>query len=970
MCQRERRIKGKSTFTLVQQWVQLTLFAAAALSVFQSNPLFAATANWDGDSAVGVPGDGVNWSNADNWDENGVADTAPSSTSPGDDLTFGGGTVGTINLGSADRYANSITFTAGFTLGTQGSTAKLNISSGDVTVDSGVSATINAMLGNDNLTLDGGGTLTLTGNNDFRSGNITVDNGILVAGYITSLGFGSEQINANGTLDLNTANSGIGSITNAGTININAVGAGVAAVTNTGNVNVNASAGFGTQTNNAAYTIAAGAAFTGFSGANFTQNAGTLTVNGSMSLTNATFYDNGGTIGGAVTLGSTNHSISTLSFGTESPSGGTFNLIGSTTSGVAAYTAEIYGNIPAGTTVNIEPSNTSTLGTLTVEVNYPMVNNGTLNLSATGQNHNIVIDGELNNTGTINIKPGPTADGGRTIEGSITNSGTLNVNATTVVEGMTNTGTINVAAGKAVSLSEDYFTQTSGTLNINGSVNISGSEFYNNGGAITGSGAVVFSSDNGNTELSFGSTPASGGTFNFVGTTTSTSTYYDAEIYGNIPSGVTVNIEPSDTSTVGTLELEVNYPTVNNGTLNLLATGQNHNIVIEGQLNNNGTININPGPTADGGRTFEGGITNSGTLNVNATTVVEGMTNTGTINIASGKTLSSGSFTQSSGTLNINGTLTTSGYSFDDNGGAITGSGAVILTCDTGFPELSFGSTPASGGTFDLVGTTTSTSIDYDAQTVGSIPAGTTVNIEPSNTSTVGTFTVDVNNAMVNNGTLNLLATGQNHNIVIEGDLNNNGTININPGPTADGGRTIEGSITNSGTLNVNASAISEEQVTNTGSINIAAGKTYTIQQATFYQNSGTIAANGNLLVTSGSMYMNGGTLGGTIEVIGGTFYNNGGTISQTVTLAGEYQGNGVTVDPNLDFGSTPASGGTFDFIGAPSASVTYCDSSLYSNTIPTGVTLNVGNRSVHFSFCCHRIQAGSGGGLMPQRNA
>ena len=60
-------------------------------------------------------GDGVSWSNPDNWTTDGIVDAAPSNASPGDDLTFGGGTVGQINL-QANRVANSLTFTAGFTL--------------------------------------------------------------------------------------------------------------------------------------------------------------------------------------------------------------------------------------------------------------------------------------------------------------------------------------------------------------------------------------------------------------------------------------------------------------------------------------------------------------------------------------------------------------------------------------------------------------------------------------------------------------------------------------------------------------------------------------------------------------------------------------------------------------------------------------------------------------------------------------
>jgi hypothetical protein len=99
----------------------------------------------------------------------------------------------------------------------------------------------------------------------------------------------------------------------------------------------------------------------------------------------------------------------------------------------------------------------------------------------------------------------------------------------------------------------------------------------------------------------------------------------------------------------------------NAGTINLLATGLNHNITFgnNSTLNNIGTLTINPGPTADGTRAINLQINDSGTFNVNAsTTINNNFTNTGNLTIANSKTLSSaggstGNFTQSAGTLAI-----------------------------------------------------------------------------------------------------------------------------------------------------------------------------------------------------------------------------------------------------------------------------------------------------------------------------
>jgi autotransporter-associated beta strand protein len=139
-----------------------------------SSTLLAAPAVFDGNAAVGTPGDNVTWSNANNWTTNGAADTLPAD---GDDLTFGGGTAGgVIDLGSA-RISNSLTFTTNYTLGLASTTLVLTNSTGNVSVNTGVTGTINAVLaGNSGITLSGGGTLLLnrSSGNTF-TGNISVD---------------------------------------------------------------------------------------------------------------------------------------------------------------------------------------------------------------------------------------------------------------------------------------------------------------------------------------------------------------------------------------------------------------------------------------------------------------------------------------------------------------------------------------------------------------------------------------------------------------------------------------------------------------------------------------------------------------------------------------------------------------------------------------------------------------------------
>ena len=158
-----RKIRRASHFSpyfikRLSQWLVLSTALTLAAETH------GAAVVWDGDSAVGTAGDGVSWTDANNW-TNGAVDTLPSGGAPGDDLTFGGGTVGTINLGG-NQFANSLTFNAGFTLGTFATANQLTITTG--VVNTTAAATINAVIaGASGLTLAAGstGSLTLTGNN-------------------------------------------------------------------------------------------------------------------------------------------------------------------------------------------------------------------------------------------------------------------------------------------------------------------------------------------------------------------------------------------------------------------------------------------------------------------------------------------------------------------------------------------------------------------------------------------------------------------------------------------------------------------------------------------------------------------------------------------------------------------------------------------------------------------------------------
>jgi hypothetical protein len=165
----------------------------------------AASVTWTGN------GDGSSWTDASNWT------ALPSDTYPGDDLTFGGGAVGTVNL-LGNELANSLTFNAGFTLDPPSNTDTLSLTAGSVAVAGGVTATVNAGLNSSKLLLNGGGTLVL-GVSDSFPGGASINSGALIEPNGGNFG-GTVAIGAGGTLTFSGVLEAPAQTTNAGAINV------------------------------------------------------------------------------------------------------------------------------------------------------------------------------------------------------------------------------------------------------------------------------------------------------------------------------------------------------------------------------------------------------------------------------------------------------------------------------------------------------------------------------------------------------------------------------------------------------------------------------------------------------------------------------------------------------------------------------------------------------------------------------
>ncbi len=157
-------------------------FASITVNEAFDIPDLSGNAHWWGDSANGQVGDGVLWTDPNNWRTNGFFDRLPSTLPPGDDVllkqTAGGGT--TIDL-NGDQIANSLTFESSYNL----VGGELAISSGGIKVDQDAIGTILGPIKSAQpIDKSGDGTLVLGGNSD----EVIVTEGTLIVASTSTVG--------------------------------------------------------------------------------------------------------------------------------------------------------------------------------------------------------------------------------------------------------------------------------------------------------------------------------------------------------------------------------------------------------------------------------------------------------------------------------------------------------------------------------------------------------------------------------------------------------------------------------------------------------------------------------------------------------------------------------------------------------------------------------------------------------------
>ena len=564
--------------------------------------------------------------------------------------------------------------------------------------------------------------------------------------------------------------------------------------------------------------------------------------------------------------------------------------------------------------------NNSGTVTLTSTANYAA------SLNATG--------GTINNqaSGVFTVAAG--AGGGRTINGEFNNTGTVNVNTSTTFaiggNSLTNSSgsTINITSG-TTSLTGTGALYNSGTITVSSGATLaigSGQTFVQqSGGSYTG--AVTFANGStfqANAAVSFVNNVTIGtGGINLSGigavTLSATMTVAAASISNDliVASGGQIQVFDSSATLNGAVTVQ------SGGNLRVedksTSGGANSTMSLNGVSTNAGTVTLTSSNGSGEYAQFfaSGGFTNTSTGVLNALLGSGGtrymlgtFSNAGNINIGSGALL----FIINSSTLT------------HLSGGTYTGTGELAFyqsdfifnTNATVAARLSF-SGFSNMKISDATVTATSNQLNLSFSTLrleDMVGGGATTLVTSANIQNGGTILLTSSGAGTDAVTLD--ASG--HSITIDA----NGTLQTSVG--SGGSRIINGNIPNNGgavTLDATTTLnISSTTIDNSGTFTIGAGATATLGGAAygFHNQSGgllTIAAGGNLVMNgrnvdndsggtmtiNGALWMGDGPGGNTTGGSGATFTNSSGA---TINGTGAIHLEGATFAPGGSTTITP----------------------------------------------------------------
>lgn len=653
----------------------------------------------------------------------------------------------------------------------------------------------------------GNATLTLT--------QPTVNDGTLIqssqgGAFSSTLNDGGQGLTNTGTMRFEPGNGGARSL--------NAVFGNDGTVL----VNTGLTLGNGSYVNRGSWTVASGASVSLNNNRSFTQESGTLQIDGSWFHPSGDAFLTGGSVTGVPTFASTDI---TFGAGFTSPFEG--RSIGTST-----WT----GDLQPMQKLTLEGS--STYGNQTQNTTGS-TNLGEIDMTASGGAFSVRL-GTTNqvftNAGTVRSLDG--TGGGRFLRGDITNTGLLDLDANTNFEDgpVLHSGTIEVDATAHLSFNNSMtFEMSDGLLQIDGSFEQQSGTARLLGGTVTGT--PLFSS----MQLELGPSYSTPLTANLRGTSTLT---------GDVAAGQTLQLRGDGVYGNGTLNLA--GATQVDGEIELTALNAAYTTRLgttNVPLTNEGTIRVSPGTF--GPRFLRGDLQNNGLIQVDQSLTFEDgpVIQNGTLNIAAGADVrfnNSMTFEMTGGSMAIGG-------SFEIPSGTTRMLGGLV----TGVPLISSGSLeldPAFTSAYEanLRGTVSLT---------GEVAADHVLHLRGDGV--FGNGTLNIPAPLTNQGTIELLAQNAAYaatiNATLGNEIANQGTIRTLPG--SGGTRNLNMQLENDGLIEVlSGTTIGRSSANNRngGAMQIKAG--LTLVGSSFTNENGGRVANASTITNTQFTIQNDGT--------------------------------------------------------------------------------------------------------------
>ena len=691
--------------------------------------------------------------------------------------------TGVFTLTGANTYSGGTTVNAGTLAGAAGpleGTILVN-AAGTVRFDQPVDGNFTgALSGPGTVNKEGGGVLTLSGNNSAHSGALNVNAGIVSIAGTTNIGTGTVTL-----VGTTLRTTGAATLGNAFTLTGSGIFDAQAATTLSGVI----SGGALTKIGGGTLTLSGANTYTGVT----TINAGVLEVTGGAAIvdTNAVVVNapGGFTVSAAETIGSVNGNGALVLNGATLTTGGantadTYAGIISGAGGLVKQGTGVFTLTGANTYSGGATVNAGTLAGAAGPLQGVILVNaaGTVRFDQTGAGN---FSGALSGPGIVN-KEGA---GVLTLSGNNSaHSGAFNINGGTVAIGAaTNIGTGTISlTGTTLQTTGALSLANAITLNAPGGTLLTGADTVLSG-VISGAGALT-KTGSANLTLS-GANTYTGGTTVSLGTLTGTTTSLQGNIVnnaavvfnqaaggnyaGNLSGTGTVSTAGAGPVTLSGANTYSGATNVNVGTLIAGGTG----------IGDASAVTVAAGATLQlAGNETVGSLAGAGALDTAAFTLTSGGNNGSTT--FAGATTGTGLTKVGTGTMTLTGTGTLSGALTAGGGGLTIGTGG----------NYTAGSAAANAGTLTVAGTLTAPTTVASAATLdvltGGALVGSVTGAAGSTTRVNGVVTGSVDNA----GTLGGAGT-------INGTLTNSG--NLRPG-NSPGIITVNGAFvqTATGTLN------------------------------------------------------------------------------------------------------------------------------------------------------------------------